>query len=62
MNAVKKSLAVLMALLLCVGILSVPAYAAEASQDGLVVTLVTDKDVYDQGETIVATLTVTNPA
>ena len=47
MNALKKSLAVLMALLLCVGILSVPVFAAEASQDGLEVTLVTDKEVYD---------------
>ena len=60
MNAVKKSLALLVALLLCVGILAIPTYAAEVSQDGLEVTLTTDKDAYEQGETIVATLTVTN--
>ena len=60
MNAVKKSLAVLLALVLCVGMLALPAYAAEVAQDGLEVTLTTDKDVYEQGETIVATLTVKN--
>lgn len=60
MYVVKKSLAVLLALVLCVGMLAIPTYAAEVSQDGLEATLTTDKDVYDQGETIVATLTVTN--
>ena len=60
MYAVKKSLAVLLALVLCVGMLAIPTYVAEVSQDGLEVTLTTDKDVYDQDETIVATLTVTN--
>ena len=60
MYVIKKSLAVLLTLLLCVGILAMPAYAAGTSQDGVEVSLVTDKIVYDQGETIVATLTVIN--
>lgn len=60
MYAFKKSLAVLLVILLCVGILVVPAYAAKASQDGLEVTLTTNKDVYNQGEAIVATLKVRN--
>ncbi len=35
-------------------------YAAEVSQDGLEVSITTDKDEYAQSEIIVATLTVTN--
>ena len=37
-----------------------PVYAASTSQDGLEVTLTTDKETYDKGEQIEATLTVTN--
>ena len=36
------------------------AFAASSSQDGLEVTLTTDKESYSQSEQIVATLTVTN--
>ena len=60
MYAFKKSLAVLLAMVLCVGVLAIPAYAAQTSQNGLKVTLTTDKDEYDQDETITATLTVKN--
>lgn len=60
MKTIQKYLAVLMMVLLCVGILTMPAYAATKSQDGMEVTLATDKDTYSQGENIVATLTVKN--
>lgn len=60
MYAFKKSLAFLLAMVLCVGVLAIPAYAAQTSQNGLEVTLTTDKDEYDQDETITATLTVAN--
>lgn len=60
MKIIQKYLAVLMMALLCVGILTMPAYATTKSQDGMEVTLATDKDTYSQGENIVATLTVKN--
>lgn len=60
MKTIQKYLAVLMMVLLCMGILTMPAHAATKSQDGVEVTLTTDKDVYSQGENIVATLTVKN--
>lgn len=49
-----------LAMLLCLGIMRVPVYAATSSQDGLEVTLTTDKKSYNKGDQIVATLMVTN--
>lgn len=60
MYMMKKSLAVLLALLLVLGMFAIPAYAAETSQDGLAVALTTDKKEYARNETITATLTVKN--
>lgn len=52
---------VLSFVLLCGGIFAIPAYAAEtAVQDGISVTLVTDKESYSAYEVIKATLTVQN--
>ena len=60
MYIIKKSLAVMLTLLLVLGMFALPAYAAETSSDGLAVTLTTDKKEYARGETITATLTVKN--
>ncbi|MDO4425077.1 MAG: InlB B-repeat-containing protein, partial [Planctomycetia bacterium] len=60
MYMMKKSLAVLLVLLLVLGMFALPAYAAETSLDGLAVTLTTDKKEYARSETIAATLTVKN--
>ncbi|MBE6628868.1 MAG: hypothetical protein E7629_08075 [Ruminococcaceae bacterium] len=57
---IKKTTALLLTLLLCVGLLAIPAYATETVQDGLEITLTTDKDEYGQGDVIEAVLTVTN--
>lgn len=46
--------------LLCMVVVSVPAFAAEKTQDGITVALTADKENYQEGETIVATLTVAN--
>lgn len=59
-TSIRRHLVLLLALLLCVGVFASTAYAAEATQDGVKVTLVTDQSTYEQGETIVATLTVKN--
>lgn len=45
--------------MLC-GMVTMPAFAASSTQDGLKVTLTTDKETYSEGEPIVATLAVTN--
>lgn len=60
MYIIRKSLAVMLTLLLVLGMFALPAYAAETSSDGLAVTLTTDKKEYARGETITATLTVKN--
>lgn len=60
MKQIKKSISILLVLLLSISIFAVPAFAAETVQDGLKVSLVTDKDAYNDGETIEATLTVEN--
>ncbi|MDY4969719.1 MAG: VWA domain-containing protein [Lachnospiraceae bacterium] len=60
MKMVRKISVFLLALMLCTGMMSVPVSAAESSQDGLKVTLTTDKEEYSQGEQIAAELTVTN--
>ncbi len=60
MHNIKKFFATVLILLLCFGVFSVPTLAAEISQDGLEITLTTDKNEYTQGEPIEATLTVKN--
>lgn len=56
----KKLLSVFLAMLLAFGCLSISVCAVSTTQDGLEVTLSTDKRNYRQGEQITATLTVTN--
>lgn len=60
MKMIRKISAFLLALMLCTGIAAVPVSAAESSQDGLKVTLTTDREEYGQSDQITAELTVTN--
>lgn len=60
MKAMKKLLTVLMVLLLCTAAFTIPAFAATTTQDGLEVTLSTDKDAYAKSEAIITELTVKN--
>ena len=56
----KTILSLLLAVLLCAGLLAMPAQAAEVNQDGLQVTLTTDQASYTDDQTVTASLTVTN--
>lgn len=60
MKAIKKIAALLVAMVLCVGMMTVPAFAASLTQDGLEITMVTDKTEYTKDEQIVAILSVKN--
>lgn len=60
MKVRRKFLTFFMVLMLCVGMLPMPVFAASASQDGIEAALTTDKEEYCQGEDIVAVLAVTN--
>lgn len=60
MKTMKKVSAFLLMVVLCMSVMVMPAFAVSTSQDGLEVTLTTDKETYSQSEQIVATLTVTN--
>lgn len=60
MKAVKRILIYLLAMIVCIGMMTIHAFAASSTQDGLEVMLTTDKEEYSQGEQITATLTVTN--
>lgn len=60
MKQARKIPILLLAILLSIAMLTVSAYAATSSHDGVKVTLKTDKSVYQKGESITATLTVTN--
>lgn len=60
MKVWKKCEVLFLTVLLCITMMAVPALAASDSQDGLEVTLTTDKEKYSKSEEIVATLTVTN--
>lgn len=60
MKTMKKVSAFLLMVVLCMSVMVMPAFAASTSQDGLEVTLTTDKETYEKGEQIEATLTVTN--
>lgn len=60
MKAIKNIPIFLLTMMLCLGIMTIPVFAASSMQDGLEVTLTTDKKTYSRGDQIVATLTVTN--
>lgn len=60
MKTMKKVSAFLLMVVLCMSIMVMPAFATTTSQDGLEVTLTTDKETYDKGEQIEVTLVVTN--
>lgn len=60
MRKIQKLFIVLFTLVFCFGISTIPAFAASVSQDGLEVTLVTDKTAYEQDEQITATLSIKN--
>lgn len=55
-----RNLALILSVIFCICLLTIPAMAAPVTQDGLEVTLTTDKAEYTAEETIVATLTVKN--
>ena len=59
MKTVRRSLAACLMLCALLTLLTVGVFAEEA-QDGLTVTLTTDKEAYGAGETVTAVLTVTN--
>ncbi|MBQ2384229.1 MAG: InlB B-repeat-containing protein, partial [Oscillospiraceae bacterium] len=60
MRTFKKLLAVFLALTVLAGMLAMPVSAASVVQDGLEVTLSTDRESYARGDSVEATLTVTN--
>ena len=60
MRTFKKLLAVFLALTVLAGMLAMPVSAATVVQDGLEVTLSTDRESYARGDSIEVTLTVTN--
>ena len=60
MKVWKKCGVLFLTVLLCITMMAVPALAASDSQDGLEVTLTTDKEKYSKSEEIAATETVTN--
>lgn len=60
MKKTEEILAFLMTFILCVSMLVMPVSAASANQDGIEVSLMTDKEAYSQSEQIKATMTVTN--
>lgn len=60
MQVIKKIPIFFLAMMLCIGMIALPAFAASSTQDGLEVTLTTDKEAYSQNEQIVTIVTVTN--
>ncbi len=60
MKIMKKLFVLMTALLLCMGMTVVSAAAATITEDGVEITLTTDADLYEEGQDIVVTLTVTN--
>ena len=56
----KRFSALFLSMLLCLGITTIPVFAASESQDGLEVTLVTNKEAYTQEEEIMVNLSVKN--
>lgn len=60
MSALKRITAFFLMLMLCTGLLALPAMATHMVHEGLDVTIVMDKEQYDDGEPITATITVKN--
>lgn len=60
MKQIKKLVVTILAVVLCVSAIMIPAMAATVSGNGLEATLTTDKEVYTQDEQITATLVVKN--
>ena len=60
MKTCKKLLLLLLSLALCVGLLAMPAAAAELTKDGLQITITPDKTSYSEGEKITFTISVVN--
>ena len=60
MRSLKKWFSGLLILVLLAGVTAIPAYAKTISQDGLIITLETDKEQYDRGESIASTVSVKN--
>lgn len=60
MKVIKKISVFLMAMMLYIGLYSVPVYGAFLSQDGLEVNLTADKETYDSEESVLVTFTVKN--
>lgn len=60
MKVIKRIPIFLLSMILCFGMMTGLVFAASSTQDGLEVTLSTDKKTYSQSDQIVATLTVKN--
>lgn len=60
MKIIKKNVIASLIMLLCLGIMKIPVFAASTSQDGLEVKLVADKAIYVKGDQIIVTLSVAN--
>lgn len=60
MKKLKKLSAILVVVLVLFSAITTTAFAADVSQDGLEVSLITNKEAYEQGDQIEATLTVKN--
>lgn len=60
MKKMKKLYAILLVVFVFFTAMTTTAFAADVSQDGLEVSLVTDKEAYNQGEQIAVTLAVKN--
>ncbi len=60
MKVIKKISAFVLMLTLCVGMITMTVSAETTLQDGLEITLTSDKQVYDEGEPIKAILSVVN--
>ena len=59
-KTMKRFSALFLSMLLCLGITTMPVFAASESQDGLEVTLATNKEAYTQEEEIMVNLSVKN--
>lgn len=60
MKILKKISIFFIMVVLCINIMQMPVLAASSSQDGLEITLTTDKEKYEKGEKIESTLIVEN--
>ena len=60
MKTARKISSLILTVVLVMSVLIMPSFAAPSYEDGLEVSLTTDKDVYSKGEEITATFTVKN--